>query len=217
MVNTGVAFVGAGGVVRLDAAASSTSTSFSYTISAGSSRCLCVAVGQEGSDPISNPTASWGGQSMTLLSSPDAGSPDAVEVTTFWLSESGIAAGSGTTISIGSVTNPRGVSVASYAGCSQSTPTNKDTGSSATSSPVTSVDIVTTNPGSLVFAAAVSGLSSTASWGADLTEQTDVNPTDMGHSMADALVPDASNNIDCNCTWSSQNRAVTAAFEVEKI
>ena len=203
-------------VRRLDAAVGSISTSFSYPISAGPNRCLCVAVGNEGTDPLSSPTVSWGGQSMTQISSPDVGSPDANRITTFWMSEASIAAGSGTTLSISGTVGDVGVSVASYKNCKQSTPTNTDVGERNSGVPVTDVDIITSQAGSLVFTAAVCGTSSTATWDADLTEQTDVNPTGMGHSMADAIVPLNGDNIDCDCTWSSQNRAVTAAYEVER-
>lgn len=215
MTNIPVAFFGAQfGVGRLDAAVGSTSTSFSYTISSGADRCVCVAVCSEGTDPVAIPTASWGGQSMTRIINPDVGSPDANRVTLFWMGETKIALGSGTTLSVSGTTGDVGVSIASYYNCSQSVPSNTDVAENNGASPI-QLDVVTSGDGSLVFAAAAAGTSATTTWGADMIEQTDINPTGMGASMADALVSDSGNNVDGNPTFSSQNRAVGAAFEVE--
>ena len=203
-------------VVRLDAAVGSTSTSLSYPIGPGPNRCLCVAVAVEGTDPLGNPSVNWGGQSMTQIVAPDVGSPDANKIAMFWMKESKIAAGAGTTLSVSGTAGDVGVSVASYKNCNQTTPSNTDVGENNSSTPVTNVDIITSNTGSLVFTAAACGTSSSATWDADITEQTDINPTGMGASMADAIVSLDGDNIDCNCTWSSQNRAVTAAFEVQR-
>jgi hypothetical protein len=85
----------------LDVISAATGDPASFTISAGSSRWLIAFIHwREASGVDSLPSLSWGGQSMTRQHSIKLGAAAEHGVALFLLNEVGIAAGSGTTVSL---------------------------------------------------------------------------------------------------------------------
>lgn len=204
---------------RLDAATGqATTTGFNYSISAGSNRGLIVCIEQEGTT-LGQPTASYGGNSMAVVADIEVNpGTTSQRVTAFFLNESGIAGAGSTAIAVGNVATSVTVHAASYQDCAQTTPTNTATDGStaATPNPLTTVDITTSAPDSVVVSFAGMGNSGTAAWGADLTEQTEVvdsGATATG-SYADAEVASSSVTVNCECTWTTQNRTAQLSFEI---
>lgn len=209
-------------VARLDAAAQGNVDDQSYTVSAGSDRCLVVGVQAEGAITPDSVTVTWGGQSMVraVYSHVEAAGNDN-EVALFYLLEAGIAAASGSTIAItGQVANFTW-HAASYTGVHQGggsstvPETNTDGTTGATPNPLTGSDIVVGVDAAVVGLGGC-GNATTALWGSDLTEQTDIqditSPTTTG-SMADGLFA-SGQTVNVEPTWASQNRASLCAMEL---
>lgn len=207
---------------RLDTAASlGTTTGFNYAIGAGANRCLIVGIEQEGTT-VGAPTCTYGGQAMAnvidLEINPGTTSQ---RCTLFYLNDAGIVAAGSTAIA---VSNVAGTSVtvhaASYEDVSQVTPTNTDSDSStaATPNPLANCDIVTGAADAVVVALAGMGNSGTAAWGGTLVEQTE--QVDTGTTATGSLADDevaAATTIACECTWTTPNRSVIVALELENV
>ena len=210
-------------VLRLDAAASFNADSPTYAIGAGTDRGLIVGIQHEGDLTADSVSVTWGGQAMTQLVTvfEESGANDQ-ECFLFLLLEAGIAAGAGTTIVVTGEAAAFSIHAASYENVNQgggaaSVPeTNTDQTAADTPNPLTGSDIVA-GDGAAVVALAGVGNATTATWGADLTEQTDQQdgtgaPTTTG-SLADGLFA-TGQNVNVEATWVSQNRAVVCAIEL---
>lgn len=196
----------------MDTAASGAGATLAYSISAGSDRLLVVALSAEdATDPVVS-DVDYGGQAMTLVRSEIAnpGSGTRAYVSVWYLLESGIAAAVGTTITpnYSGVNDSETISAASYAGVRQSSPVIEHQGDNtagSTPNPFTTVDLVESS-GNLILAAGANGNDTTASWQADLTEQTDQQDGSSTGSMADRLST-TEGSVTVELTWASQNRA----------
>ena len=208
-------------VTRLDAAASGNVDNASYAVSAGVDRGLVIGYQAEGDITPDSVSVTWGGEALTQIGTVfiDEGATDQ-EVTLFLLLESAIAAAVGTTINFTGQVADFTFHAASYENVNQTggattvPETNSDLTTGATPNPLTGSDIVA-GDGAAVVALAGVGNATTATWGADLTEQTDqqdASPTTAG-SMADGLFA-TGQNVNVEATWASQNRAVVFAFEL---
>ena len=209
-------------VVRLDAAASGDADSQTYAVSAGTDRGLIIGYQAEGDITPDSVSVTWGGQALTQLVTAfvDAGGTDQ-EVMQFLLLEADIAAAAGNTIVFSGEVADFTWHAASYENVNQdggatSVPeTNTDTTAAATPNPLTGSDIVA-GDGAAVVALGGVGNATSATWGADLTEQTDQQDagtaTTTG-SLADGLFA-TGQNANVECTWASQNRAAVCAVEL---
>lgn len=210
-------------VARLDAAASAPTNTMAYAISAGSNRLLVVAVSMEGSITEDAVTCVYGGQTMTKPAGAVAyvlqGGGADLQARIFYLDDAGIAAAANTTITA-TVTGATGSTVhaASYSGVDQTTPvpeTSVGEAAASTPNPLTTADI-TAGDGSAVVALAANGGNATATWHADITEQTEIagiSANVTSASMADGLYT-TGQTVNVECTWTTQNRAVVTAIEL---
>lgn len=206
-------------VSALDAASSGNTDGASYTVSAGSNRLLVIGIQHEGNFTTDQVTVTWGGQSLTEgpVGYIDAGGNDQ-EVQLFYLNEAGIAAASGSTISITNESANFTWHARSYQDVDQTTPvpeTNNASTGSSTPNPLTTSDIVA-GDGSAVCALGGCGNATAASWGTDLTERTqqdDSGTTTTTGSFADAFFA-TGQTVNVECTWTSQNRAAVCAMEI---
>jgi hypothetical protein len=210
-------------VARLDTPASSTSNSWSYSVGAGSDRMLVVVVGGEDATTVGTVSGvTYGGQSMTKAH--ERRNPGTrVLISVWYLLDAGIAAASGTTITASFTgwtpgSDEEVYSAGSYTGVNQSggastaIETNDAGTDSSTPNPQTAAD-VTEASGNMVLSASVDGSAgATATWHADLTEQIDTGTSGFVHSWADRL-SSGSSEIQCECTWSTQNRAAQVSIE----
>jgi len=209
-------------VLRLDTAASFNADSPSYPVGAGTDRGLIVGLEHEGAITPDSVSITWGGQAMTQLVTEhvEAAGNDQ-EVVLFLLLEAGIAAGAGTTIVVTGEAVNFTIHAASYENVNQgggtdSVPETNSAGTTgATPNPLTTSDIVA-GDGAAVVALAGVGNATTATWGADLTEQTEqinAGTATCTGSLADGLFA-TGQNVDVEATWASQNRAAVIAIEL---
>ena len=211
-------------IARLDTANSGNTDGASYSVSAGSDRCLVIGIQHEGQITADGVSVTWGGQSMTQTVGIhlEAGGNDN-EVRLFILLEAGIAAASGTTITITGESSNFDWSAISYTGVDQTggattvPETNTDSTTGATPNPLTGADIVSVADNAVVALAGM-GNAGTAAWGGTnpLTEQTDQQdstPTTTTGSLADRLVTGAE-TVGVECTWTTPNRHVVCSMEL---
>lgn len=192
------------------------SKTHTYSVSAGTDRHLIVCYHVEAGG-LSDPSATavtYGGQDMIKHDHVHLNAAVDIEISVWGLNDAGIAAASGTTISVTSGgTSAVAVHAASYAGVDQTTPlaqaVSKETTGSATPNPLTSYPLTVT-AGNALIAYSGCGNGTTATW-ANVTERTDQTGGGSASSMADTL---SSGVIDPECTWASQNRAVAMALEL---
>jgi hypothetical protein len=175
-----------------------------YQVFSGSNRVLLAFVCQCESTLVSSPTLTWGGQSMTSLINRNVETNR--QMTTFYLLESGIAAASGSSFSLGGGTpgSPYAIVAAAFENIDQSAPSNTlDAFTTNAANPI-SGNLTSVVSGSASVACALQGDSRSSSWGSDLTERTDDQTTlggAGGVSLADSLT--ASGTVTCEDTWSA--------------
>jgi len=88
-------------VAILDTATATATPDPNYTVSAGTDRCLIFAISQEGT--VSQPTATYGGQSMTHVVGVESAT-GVVRVDFFYLNDTGITAATGNQVVVESDT-----------------------------------------------------------------------------------------------------------------
>ena len=199
-------------IAILDAAAAVANYTGSYAVSAGTNRCLIIAVEYEGTPAALSVT--WGGQTLTEIDSTyafsggDGGS--SMNVYLFRLMESGIAAASGTTfVATGNAVNTATtVHCASYENVDQTSPvsmTDKAEATSSTPNPIVDCDIVVPTNG-VGFAVSGSGSGGSPATWANLTKRTDLNTTNSSAAGSFADVSGAG-TYSADCTWFLATRA----------
>ncbi len=200
-------------IARLDSASSSTSTSFSYTVSSGTDRLLVVTVmagAGSGTPNVSGIT--YGGQSLTEAL---RNAYDNIDVEIWYLDDAGIAAASGSTVSVSysSGQDEDSYAAASYTGVDQTTPvseTNSD-GNGGSPNPATGHDVTEADGNLVVSAGCVEGVGS-QTWHSDLTEQTGFTGGNISSSMADRL-SSTGGNVSCELTWGSSGTQSLVSVE----
>ena len=216
---------GAGGlwypIKRLDSATSVQNAAHTFAVSAGTNRGLVVVVNNEENTLDTCDSVDFGGQAMLLAVRQDVADNFDGEVSIWYLNDAGITAAVSTTITPTFSGTPDGYTITamSYENFSQRrglaaafrTAGDSDSGD-GTQPAISTIDLVE-SPGDLIVATSFNGSGGqVATWGSDMTEQSEIQETTSGcvSSTADRLST-TDGNVDIECTWDSQNRVAAAS------
>ena len=205
-------------VTRLDAVDSEYAfdEDMDYSVSAGTDRVLVVGVHQEDTG-ASQPTVTYGGESMTHIVGIFTGESNGVRQDLFFLNDAGIVAASGITIQLSTVPFYTAIVAGSFKEALQTTPTvyDSDMANSSTPNPVISEVVVADGSWAIGFAGVGIQLVPGASWDSDLTEQLERITDSSTCSWADKGYG-TGQTVAGECTWSSQNLAATLGLEIKQ-
>lgn len=195
----------------LDAWDSTNGNSISLPVSSGDDRLVVAGIYIEGIGVDDTPTAQYGDQDMTvtIVAETSGGSSSVI----YHILEAGIAAATGTDVTISPSSGTSSLSVASYQNVNQDDPI-VDTVADVQEPGETAAQDIDTELDGLIVAQAGSGSSTTHSWTAPLVEQTDqtASPTTASGSAADLVPTDgATVSVEHDSGLSNPNRTAVAA------
>ena len=199
-------------VERLDTAVGGVLNNVSYSISAGSNRCLVIGITQEAATPLVALAVTYGGQSMIQVAGISVGDATDLRTDLYFLNDAGIAAASGTTISVTGLPSNFTLHRASYANVVQTTPTVIDT-DAASGAGTTVLNITSVDDGAIVCLGAM-GNGGTVVWSGGAIEQTEIEDasTTVG-SLADELTATGAAET-YTATWTTANRRAGCAYRL---
>lgn len=193
----------------------------SHSISAGANRFLIVGIVSEG-DQTTHASVDYGGEAMVKITEQETGAGTSEGHTSIWyLKDADIATAATSIITPtfgGTAPASYGISALCYLNVDQVNPIAQfdgDFSTAATPNPITTIDLQEVTVGNAVVGVSMNGLTGTASWHSDLTEQVDTEGSSLVFAVADALIGGApAGDIQVECTFTNQNRRADVSIEI---